>query len=478
MRPLFAVFSVLALAVAPSVATADQPAATTRPLVMRAVLDDQAISPVTARFVERAIRQAEQERAQCLILVLDTPGGLVDSTRGIVRGILSSEVPVVVYVAPSGARAASAGVFITLAAHLSAMAPATNIGAAHPVQIGGLPGAPRQAEEEMEDEEGDTKRGSTPMEIKSVEDTVAWARSLAELRGRNAEWAARAVRESISVPASEAVKEQAVDLLADDLDDLLSKIDGREVKLLRGDVRLRTANAEVQTLEMWWGERALALLTNPNVAFLLMIFGFYGVLFELYSPGWGVAGTLGIVCLLLAFLALAVLPINYVGLALVAVALGMFVAEAFVTSFGALTVAGVVCLVLGGTMLVDSPAGFERVSLAVVAPVALATALVTVFLVGSIVRAHRRRVQTGGDELVGMAAVAAEDFVAEGEHFAGLAQVRGELWRAVSPTPVTAGQSLAIEGRQGLTLLVQPPEPAASAVLSPVAKGGESEESK
>jgi membrane-bound serine protease (ClpP class) len=445
---------------------------------MRAVLDDQAISPVTARFVERAIRRAEEERAECLILVLDTPGGLVDSTRGVVRDILSSEVPVVVYVAPSGARAASAGVFVTLAAHVSAMAPATNIGAAHPVQVGGLPGAPPQREAEEENGEGDKKNRSTPMEVKSVEDTVAWARSLAELRGRNAEWAARAVRESISVPASEAVKEKAVDLLAEDLDDLLSKIDGREVKLLHGTVRLRTANAEVQTLEMWWGEQALALLTNPNVAFLLLIFGFYGVLFELYSPGWGVAGTLGIVCLLLAFLALAVLPINYVGLALLAVALGMFVAEAFVTSYGALTIAGAVCLVLGGTMLVDSPAGFERVSLAVVAPVALATALVTVFLVGSIVRAHRRGVQTGSDALAGAAAAAAEDFVAEDGRFVGLAQVHGELWKAVSPIRVTAGQSLEIEGRQGLTLMVQPVEPAVGHVLSPVAaEGPESQES-
>jgi membrane-bound serine protease (ClpP class) len=420
------------------------------PIVFQARLDNEAITPVTSRYVERTIRQAEQEGAACVLLVLDTPGGLVDSTREIVKSILGSRVPVVVYVAPSGARAASAGVFITLAGHVSAMAPGTNIGAAHPVQVGGLPGSPPQ-------EPGDTTE-EAPIEEKILNDTVAWARSLAELRGRNADWAARAVRESLSVPASEAVREGAVDLIAEDVTDLLVKLDGREVWLAGGPVRLRTAGAEVRSVEMWWGERLLGALANPNVALLLLLFGFYGILFELYSPGWGVAGTLGIVCLVLGFFALAVLPINYVGLALLAVALALFMAEVFVTSYGALTAAGVVCLILGGTMLVDSPAGFQRVSLSVLIPVALATAGITVFLVGSIVKTHRGRVQTGSQALVGTAAVAQQDFTRHGNYYAGLVQTHGELWKAVSPTPVAAGQMLEVRDRDGLTLRVLPPD--------------------
>jgi membrane-bound serine protease (ClpP class) len=423
------------------------PGETPRPVVFQVRLDGDAITPATARFIDRAIRQAEREGAACLVIILDTPGGLVDSTRDVVKSILGSRVPVVVFVAPSGARAASAGVFIVQAAHVAAMAPGTNIGAAHPVRVGGLPGSPP-----ADEKEGGAK---TPMEEKVVNDTIAWARSLAELRGRNAEWAARAVRESASVPASEAAREKAIDLLADDVADLLAKIDGREVNLPSGVARLRTGGAEVRPVEMWWGERVLTILSNPNIAFLLMIFGFYGILFELYTPGWGVAGTLGVVCLVLAFFSLAILPINYVGLALIVVALALFAAEVFVTSYGALTVGGLVCLVLGGVMLVDSPAGFEGVSLRVLLPVAAATAAVTLFLVGSIVRAHRRRVQTGSEALVGTGAVAAENFVPEGQHYAGLVRTHGELWKAVSPAPVAAGDALTIRGSRGLTLTVE-----------------------
>jgi membrane-bound serine protease (ClpP class) len=438
-----------------------------RPTVLEIRLDNQAITPISTRFIERAIEKAEQDGAECLIIILDTPGGLVDSTRATVKHILASEVPVVVYVAPSGARAASAGVFITLASHVAAMAPGTNIGAAHPVQIGGLPTAPPErpdsAEEEdssKEEKEADNKpsRVPAPAEEKLVNDTVAWARSLAELRGRNADWAARAVRESVSAPASEAVEEKAVDLLAEDVKDLLRKIDGREVALPRGKVRLKTADAQIRTLEMWWGERILTFVTNPNVAFLLLIFGFYGILFELYAPGWGVAGTLGLVCLLLAMLSLAILPINAVGVALIAVALGLFVAEVFVISYGALTVGGIACLTLGAMMLVDSPVGFLRISLWTVLPVALATGLVTVFLVGSVVKAHRGPRLAGDETLVGTEAVARESFSPDGPRFRGMVRVAGELWTAVSPTPVAAGERLTIQGRRGLMLEVQPSE--------------------
>ncbi len=431
-------------------------AAPSRPLVIEVRLENEAITPILARFLGRAIDLAEDERAECLVILLDTPGGLLDSTRQVVKDILRSDVPIVVYVAPSGGRAASAGVFITMASHVAAMAPGTNIGAAHPVQLGGLPGAPSSpAKETKKDEAAPAK---TPSEEKAVNDTVAWARSLAELRGRNADWAERAVKESLSVSATTAVEEHAVDLMADDLDDLLAKIDGREVETPRGPVTLNTAGAIVRRHDMWWGERILAAVAHPNVAFLLLIFGFYGVLFEFYSPGWGVAGTLGAICLVMAFFALAILPVNYVGLLLIGLALTLFVAEVFFISFGALTLGGVVCLFFGGIMLVDSPAGFMGVSLSLVIPIAIATAGITFFLVGGVVRAQRGKVHTGTEALIGAETVAQDDFVPEEGQYAGTVRAHGEIWKAVCPMPVTTGDVLEIRERRGLTLHVCPPD--------------------
>lgn len=425
-----------------------------RPLVIQVRLEDEAITPITARFVGRAIDMAGDQRAECLVIVLDTPGGLVDSTRQVVKDILRSEVPVVVHVAPPGGRAASAGVFITMAAHVAAMAPGTNIGAAHPVALGGdpFPVADRP------DDEEEPHAGKTAGEEKAINDTVAWVRSLAELRNRNADWATEAVRESRSVSANVAVEQGAVDLLADDLDDLLTKIHGRQVQTPRGEVTLNTRQATIRHHQMWWGEQILATLAHPNLAVLLLVFGFYGVIFELYSPGWGVAGTLGALCLILAFLAMSILPINYVGLLLLALALALFVAEVFVTSFGALTVTGAVCLVLGGLLLVDSPAGFTGVSLNLLIPLALATAAITFVLLSSVVRTHLGAVRTGGEGLVGTRATAFVDFVETEGHYAGSVRTHGETWQAVSATPVAADQTLEIVRREGLTLYVQIPE--------------------
>ncbi|MEX1027752.1 MAG: nodulation protein NfeD [Candidatus Paceibacterota bacterium] len=431
-------------------------AETSRPLVIEIRLEDTAITPIAARFIRRAINMAESQGAECLVIVLDTPGGLVDSTRQVVKDILQSNVPVVVYVAPPGARAASAGVFITMAGHVAVMAPGTNIGAAHPVELGGLPfRAPQQPGDETTKDK--TPSDMSPREEKSINDTVAWARSLAELRGRNTDWATAAVEESRSVSASEAVKEQAVDLLADDLNDLLAKIHGRAVTTPRGTVTLNTQNAIVRSQRMWWGEQILSALASPNIAILLLIFGFYGVLFELYSPGWGVAGTLGVICLVLGFFSLAILPVNYVGLLLIVMGLTLFVAEVFVTSFGALTLGGAICLVLGGLMLVESPAGFIGVSLNVLIPIALSTAGITFFLLGNIVRTHRGKVLTGGEALIGTEAVASDNFVEDAGHYAGLVRTHGESWQAVCATPVDHGQRVAIVKREGLTLHVRTP---------------------
>ncbi|WP_457651820.1 NfeD family protein [Rhodocaloribacter sp.] len=413
-------------------------------------LPGEAITPVTARYIARGLREARDVRAAALILELDTPGGLMESTRDLVMAILDSPVPVVVYVAPSGARAASAGVFITMASHVAAMAPATHIGAAHPVSIGGAPFGPPASP--------DSSQTPGVMEQKIVNDAVAWVRSLAELRGRNAEWAARAVTESVSITAREALAEGVIDLIAAGPEELLAALDGRAVETTAGPMRLETVDAELIPVEMWWGERLLGILSNPNVAFLLLMFGFYGILFEFYSPGWGIAGTLGVICLVLSFFGLAVLPINYAGLALIGLALGMFVAEAFFTSYGALTLGGVVCLVLGGVMLVDTPVPVMRVSLSVLLPVAAATALVTFFLMTRIFKAQRSRVRTGVEALLNEEAVAVEAFRPEGAHYRGMVRIHGELWRAEASVPVAAGARLRPTGRKGLTLTVAPIE--------------------
>jgi membrane-bound serine protease (ClpP class) len=436
---------------------AAQPART----VIRAEIDNQIISPVTARFVEQAIGRAESAKAEALILVLDTPGGLVESTRQITKRILSSDVPVVVYVGPAGARAASAGLFLTMAAHVAAMAPGTNIGAAHPVSVGGLPLPSSDQPGPGDDSKGKGKKepaggASSPGEQKAVNDTVAWVRSLAELRGRNADWVEQAVRESVSVSSQEALQLKVVDLIANDFAQLVEALNGRTVRVKDQDVTLQTAGAQVENVSLWWGERVLAAIAHPNVAFLLLMFGFYGVLLELYTPGWGVSGTIGIVCLALAFFGLAILPINYTGLALILIGLGLLVAEAFVTSFGFLTIGGMLCLVFGGLMLVDSPGGFVRVSGWVVIPVALATAAITVFLVTSILRSSRGRSYSGGEALLQKQAIAQTAFAAERGMHRGQVMTHGELWQAVSVEPVAAGQAVVVEKRDGLTLYVRP----------------------
>ena len=287
-----------------------------------------------------------------------------------------------------------------------------------------------------------------------MQDTEAWAIGLAELRGRNSEWAGLAVTESRVLGASQAVAQRVVELEANNLDDLLKKLHGREVSMGQTSVQLRTAEAHVSTIEMWWGEQFLAVISNPNIVMLLLMVGVYGVLFEMYSPGWGVAGTLGIVCLVLAFFGLSVLPVNYACLALIVLGLAMFVAEANVTSYGALTAGGIICLIIGGTMLVDSPSGFLRVSLGLLIPLAVATGLITVFLLSRIIRAQRTPVLTGGEALLEREAVATEDFVPDASGFRGQVFVRGELWQARSATPIGAGAVVQVAKRDGLNLVV------------------------
>lgn len=430
------------------------------PFVLRIRLENEAITPAVAQFLDRAIEEAAEQQAQCLVVELSTPGGYLHATERMVTTIYESPVPIVVYVSPSGARAASAGVFVTMAAHVAAMAPGTHIGAAHPIQLGmpsDIPGAPKN-EGDQEHERLENLAPSAPGEQKILNDTVARARAIAEYRQRNVEWAAAAVAENRVDIAKDALAEGVIDLIAKDVNDLLTQIDGRSATVKRDGVektvQLHTKASQIRTLEMWWGEKLLAIISNPNVAMLLLMFGVYGVLYELYSPGWGISGTLGVVSLVLAFFGLSVLPINYAGLALIAVALALFAAEAFVTSYGALTVGGIVCLLLGGTMLVDTPHEFLRVSQSVLIPIAVSTGLIVVLLLSSVVKAHRSRVQTGGEGLIGMHGSAREKFSLRNDHYEGQVFVRGEIWQAVSSQAITSGQEIEVKGRQGLTLTV------------------------
>ncbi len=392
------------------------------------------INPVASEYVDKGLEKALALDAQALVLQLDTPGGLDRSMRLIIKSMLASPIPVVVYVAPSGSRAASAGVFITIAAHVAAMAPGTNIGAAHPVALGG------------------GKMDKTMIE-KVENDAAAYIRSLAERWGRNADWAEEAVRKSVSIQASEAVEKGVVDLLAPSLEELLAKIDGRALQAAGRTVTLATAGAPVVTVSMTLKQRILSFLSHPNVAYLLMLLGFYGLFFELSSPGAVFPGIIGGIAIILAAYALQLLPVNWAGLALMALALVLFLLEIKVPSHGALTIGGVVALTLGSLMLFDSPDPLLRVSLKVIIPAVVVTSGFFIFLVGKTAQAHRARVTTGREGLMG-----AEGIVREWADGQGTILLRGELWKAESQSALESGQEVTVTETDGLTLTVIPPE--------------------
>ena len=392
------------------------------------------INPVASEYVDKGLEKARAMNAQALVLQLDTPGGLDKSMRLIVKSILASPIPVVVYVAPAGSRAASAGVFITMAAHVAAMAPGTNIGAAHPVALGG------------------GKMDKTMIE-KVENDAAAYIRSLAERWGRNADWAEEAVRKSVSIQASEAVEKGVVDLLAPSLEELLAKIDGRVLQAAGQTVTLATAGAPIETISMTLKQRILSFLSHPNVAYLLMLLGLYGIFFELSSPGAVFPGIIGGIAIILAAYALQLLPVNWAGLALMALALVLFLLEIKVPSHGALTIGGVVALTLGSLMLFDSPDPLLRVSLKVIIPAVVVTSGFFFFLVGKVAQAHRARVTTGREGLVG-----AEGIVRKWADGQGTILLRGELWKAESQSALVSGQEVTVTETDGLTLTVTPPE--------------------
>lgn len=391
------------------------------------------INPVAAEYVERGIEKAKALGAVLVVIELDTPGGLDTSMRSIIKAMTLSEVPVAVYIAPSGARAASAGVFITMGAHIAAMSPGTNIGAAHPVGVGG-------------------KMDET-MQEKVTNDAVAYLKSLAQRHGRNARWAEQAVRKSISATESEAVREKVVDLVASNLDDLFAKINGKKVVTVSGETQIETSNPRVVKYDLNFRMRLLSLITDPNIAYILMLLGFYGIFFELINPGAIFPGVLGGICLILAFYAFQTLPVNYAGILLILLGLIMFLLEIKIVSYGILTIGGVISIIIGSIMLFDTPGPFIKLSLNVILFAAAVTALFFTVTIRLAYRAWKRKPVTGSEGLVGLEGIALSDV-----HQAGMVLVHGEYWQAQSALPITKGERLLVEAVQGLTLKVKKKE--------------------
>src|SRR5215831_3057868 len=430
------------------------------PVVLLTV--EGAISPATTDYAIRGLHKAAEQGAPLVVIQLDTPGGLDTSMRALVKEILASPVPVATFVSPAGARAASAGTFILYASHVAAMAPATNLGAASPVQIGAPQGGePSRPPEKEPTDKPAMKKGKAPVSGESVpkdtmarkmmHDAAAYIRSLAQLRGRNAEWGEQAVREAVSLSAKDALERKVIDVVAEDVPDLLRKLDGRKVTVQGVERTLRTAGAGTVAIAPDWRSGLLAVIANPSVALILMMIGVYGLLFEFSSPGLVAPGVVGGICLLLAFYAFHLLPVNYAGVGLILLGIAFLVAEAFVPSFGALGIGGAVALVFGSVILIDPE---EAAGYAVPVPFSVTLAVLSAALVFGTVYfalfARRRPVVSGREDIVGASGEALEDFTGE-----GWARVRGENWRAVSATPLGRGQKVRVLGIDGLTLRVE-----------------------
>ncbi|WP_277185034.1 nodulation protein NfeD [Caballeronia sp. BR00000012568055] len=392
-----------------------------------------AIGPASADFVVRSLARAADEHAQLAVLQLDTPGGLDQSMRAIIQAILASPVPVATFIAPSGARAASASTYILYASHIAAMAPGTNLGAATPIQLG----SDKAASESTETR-------------KQIQDAAAYIRGLAQLRDRNVQWAERAVREAVALSASEALEQKVIDLTASDVNDLLNKLDGKHVRTTAGDVTLNTKDAARIVLNPDWRSRFLATITDPSIALILMMIGLYGLFFEFANPGFVLPGVAGAICLLVGAFALQLLPISFVGLGLIVFGLGCLVAEMFLPTFGTLGIGGIVAFGIGALMLIDTDVPGFGIPIGVIIGVALVTALFVFTVSGLALKARRRPVVSGGEAMLGSIGVMLDD---------GWAQVHGERWRvesAASDKQPEKGDRVRVTARHGLTLSVEP----------------------
>jgi len=411
-----------------------------------------AIGPAVAEDIEYAIADAHEQ--SLFILRMDTPGGLDLAMRRIIQAILASAVPVIAYVAPQGARAASAGTYILYASHIAAMAPATNLGAATPVRIGGMP-RPNIPKPDVPDAPNDPKKApaseavNNPMQHKMINDAAAYLRSLAQLRGRNAEWAEQAVRNAASLSAEQALEQGVIDMIADDIPQLLSKLDGRTVVTSQGKVTLKTQGMIIETVERSWRSHLLAVISDPNVAYILMLLGMYGLFFELANPGFVLPGVIGGISLLLALFAFQVLPVNIAGLGLIGLGIAFMIAEAFVPSFGVLGLGGVIAFVAGSIMLMDTGVPGYGISMLLIGAVSFVSALFFILITSMAIRARMRPIVSGAEELLHESGIALESF----EQY-GRVQVHGETWQAISDQPVHKGDAVRVTGRDGLTLKI------------------------
>jgi membrane-bound serine protease (ClpP class) len=439
---------------------------------------DGAVGPASSDYIQRGIEQAEASGAQLVILRMDTPGGLDTAMRDIISRILSSRVPIATFVAPPGSRAASAGTYIMYASHVAVMAPATNLGSATPVSImpGGIGGGEppddsdgakkrpdsdespegEQTEESASDEPGaedDPPAMRTAMERKVINDAVAYIKGLARLRGRNEKWAEAAVRSAVNLTAEDALEQGVIDLMAKDIEDLLAQIDGRKVETQSGEVTLDTKDLSIQIIEPDWRTRLLAIITNPNVAYLLLLLGMYGLFFELSNPGSLFPGVLGAISLLLALYAFNVLPVNYAGLALILLGLGFMVGEMFMPSFGILGIGGGVAFVVGSLILMETEVEAFQISLPLIIAVTASTAAFVFTLITLALRQRRKPVVSGREQMIGDIGEASADF-----SVSGTIHIHGESWSARTERPVHKGQRVKVLDMDGLTLVVEPLE--------------------
>lgn len=413
---------------------------------------DGVIGPAVHDYVKRSFAKAQVQQARVIILRINTPGGLDVSMRDIIQDIIASPIPVIGYVAPGGARAASAGTYILYASHIAAMAPATNLGAATPVKIGGMPQLPDPTREKPSDSSGELPVAQDDaMTRKIVNDAVAYIRGLAEMRGRNADWAEQAVRAGVSLTAGEALKENVIDLIATDLDDLLTQIDGRSVTVAGETLQLKTQNLKLVQIEPDWRARLLAVITDPSIAYILMLIGIYGLILEFANPGTIVAGVVGTISLLLALFAFQVLPVNYAGLALIFLGIAFMLAEAFAPSFGALGLGGITAFAIGSVMLIDTDIPGYGISLPLIATFTLLSAGICIFILGMTLNARKKPVVTGSEQMQGSIGETLEDFDHE-----GWVRVHGEQWRARTRSPLKARQKIKVMSMHGLLLEVEP----------------------
>lgn len=422
----------------------------------RAVLLDiqGPIGPATADFLTGTLKNVESGGAELLIVRMDTPGGLDASTRDIIKSILNSDVPVATFVAPDGARAASAGMYILYASHIAAMSPATNVGAATPVSIiGGSKGGKQKPAGEDEEESGAAPGAGDTMTRKVVNDAAAYARSLAAKHGRNADWAELAVREAASITAEKALEMGVIDLIAMDIGDLLEQIDGRTVKVRGVDRVLATKSLLVEQVEPDWKSEMLAVITSPTIAYLLLMVGIYGLIFEGYNPGAILPGVIGAICLLIALYAFQMLPVNYVGFALIVLGIVLMIFEVMSPSFGVLGIGGIISMVIGSIILMDTDVPGFTVSRPLIGAIAVASGMGLMAIVGVAVKARQRPLVAGREEMIGAPGTALKDFDRHGEVF-----VHGERWGAVTGVPLREGQAVVVTGINGLTLEVSPAE--------------------